>query len=84
MTKLFLMSVFDLATQTFGRPFTVPHPAVAARSFREEANNPESEICKHPADYVLYELGMFDDTNGIVENMSRLVLNASDAHTPKG
>lgn len=81
MTKLCVMSVFDLATQTFGRPFTVPHAAQAFRSFKDEANNPESEICKHPGDYVLYELGTFDDTNGITDNISRIVANASDLKT---
>lgn len=72
--SMHLVSVYDLATETYARPFVVAHPAQAVRSFGEEANNAESEICKHAKDYELWSLGQFDDQTGqIVPSRERLV-----------
>lgn len=62
--KLIAIAVLDLATETYGRPFFVPHPGQAMRSFMDEVKNRDSEIGKHPGDYELYELGSFDDATG--------------------
>lgn len=62
--KLVACAVLDLATQCYGRPFFVNHPAQAVRSFQDEVNNPESEIAKHAKDYELWDCGSFDDSEG--------------------
>jgi len=66
--NLFICSVYDLATECYGRPFTVNHTAQALRSFIDECNNPESEISKHLKDYELWCLGTMSDTDGVLEN----------------
>lgn len=67
MTMHCIVSVLDLATETYGRPFVVHHPRQAVRSFTDEVNNPESEIARHAEDYELYQLGTFDDATGQLE-----------------
>lgn len=71
---LHMVAVRDTATEAFHRPFFVAHPAQAVRSFGDECNNPESEICKHAVDYELWSVGTFDDGTGVlVDNPVRLV-----------
>ncbi|QXP08645.1 MAG: nonstructural protein [Arizlama microvirus] len=62
--KLIVIATYDLATETYGRPFFVHHAGAAIRSFMDEIKNPESEIGKHSADYELFELGSYDDSTG--------------------
>lgn len=73
-----IISVFDLATETFARPFTVQHPAQAVRSFTEESNNPESEICKHAKDYELWILGSMDESTGELKPQRQRLVRAVD------
>jgi len=77
-----IVSVKDTAAQAFGRPIFVPAVPVAVRSFRDEVNRKDSseDMARHPEDFELYELGSFDDSNGIIElvNPPRLVARAKD------
>jgi hypothetical protein len=78
---LVIVSVKDTAAQAFGRPIFVPSTAVAVRSFRDEINRKDSneDMAKHPEDFELYELGSFDDSNGVISvNEPRLVARAKD------
>lgn len=61
---LICCAVYDSAVQAFSRPFFVPHIGAATRGFTDEVNNPQSEISKHADDYILFELGEWDDANG--------------------
>lgn len=78
MTIHTIVSVFDLATQTFARPFVVHHPRQAVRSFTDEVNNPESEISRHAEDYELFELGKFDDASGALSSQPTRICRAID------
>ncbi|NBQ69151.1 MAG: hypothetical protein EBU46_10075 [Nitrosomonadaceae bacterium] len=76
-----ILSVKDTAAQAFGRPMFLPTAAVGVRSFRDEVNrsDPNNEMHKHPDDFELYELGMFDDSTGVIEvSTPRLVARAKD------
>lgn len=74
MTMHHIVAVRDLATETFGRPFSVHHPRQAIRSFTDEVNNPESEVGRHAEDYELFQLGTFDDATGeLTSDITRLV-----------
>lgn len=81
-----IVSVKDSAAQAFGRPIFVPSTAVAVRSFRDEINRKDSteDMAKHPEDFELYELGSFDDSNGVIVVIEpRLVARAKDLHESK-
>lgn len=76
-----IVSVKDLAAQAFGRPIFVPAPAVAIRSFRDEVNRKDStdDLSRHPDDFELYEVGVFDDATGIIQvSEPRLLARAKD------
>ena len=54
----YIVSVQDRASQTFARPFVVPHRNIAIRDFTDEVNrvDPQNPLNKHPDDYDLYFL----------------------------
>lgn len=66
-----IVAVRDRAVDAFSRPFFVPSVGAAVRSFRDEVNNPESPMNKHPEDYDLYELGAFDDESGDLRSLDK-------------
>lgn len=67
---LIACAVRDSAVDAFMRPFHVPSTGMAVRSFRDEVNNPESPMHKHPEDFELFELGTFDEESGKMDNLS--------------
>jgi hypothetical protein len=78
---LHIVSVKDTAAQAFGRPLFVPAVAVALRSFRDEVNRKDSadDLSRHPDDFELYEVGVFDDATGIIDVFEpRIVARAKD------
>lgn len=64
MMKFF--SVFDSAAGLFGRPFVDQSVGVAVRGFADECRRKESPLAAHPQDYILYELGEFDQDTGVI------------------
>jgi len=65
--KLYVVCVRDRATDSFGRPFFVPHVGEALRSFTDEVNNKDSELGRHPEDYDLFQCGTFDSDTGLFD-----------------
>lgn len=67
--KLTMCAVYDSATQMFGRPFFMVAAGQAIRSFKDEVTrgDPNSDLFKHPDDFNLYCLGIFDDSDGSMQ-----------------
>lgn len=65
--KMTIVSVFDSAIGSFGRPVFVAAIGQAVRSFTDEVNRGEGDISKHPEDFQLYKLGYFHDDSGQFE-----------------
>jgi len=65
--KQVVVSVFDRASEVFGRPVFVPARAAAVRSFTDEVNRDDAnnDLRRHPDDFDLYILAEFDDGKGI-------------------
>lgn len=78
MTQHTIVCVRDLAAETFGRPFTVHHPAQAVLSFIDEVNNRESEVGRHAEDYELWSVGTFDDATGKLSSDLTRIARAID------
>ena len=55
--------VRDSAINAFGTPYFVTHTGSAVRGFTDGVNTPQenSNLYKHPADFVLWHLGTYDD-----------------------
>lgn len=81
MPRLHVLAVRDAALQAFGAPFFVPAVGVGSRSFVDEVNNPESVFNKHPDDYELFELAVYDQESGVFNCLERprSVLRGKDA-----
>lgn len=55
-------AIYDTKSLAFGMPFFMQSAGAAVRAFGDLAGDPQSSISKHPSDYVLYEIGSFDDS----------------------
>lgn len=60
-------SIKDVKVDAFMTPFFIPTDGAALRAFADEAKNPDGNLFKHPEDYVLYALGVWDDQLGILQ-----------------
>lgn len=60
-------SIFDLKARAFITPFFLQNEDVAIRAVGEAVNDAQHAFGKHPEDYVLYEVGGFDDSSGSLE-----------------
>ena len=67
-----VVSIFDQATLTYGRPVFVPALGAAIRSFQDEVSNQEnpSDLSRHPADFALHHVADFDDSTGTFINVA--------------
>lgn len=66
--KKCIVALKDTAARVFGVPFVVQAPAQAIRSLRDEVNSKDStsDVAKHPDDFELYEIALFDEDSGEV------------------
>lgn len=64
--KLNIYSIYDTATGAYMRPFFAPADGMATRSFKDIATDATHEVGKHPEDYSLWRLGIFDDNKGTI------------------
>lgn len=59
ITKLFV--IYDAKAKFYNKPFNLPNEATALRTFTDLTNDPNTDICKHPEDFTLFEIGSYDD-----------------------
>lgn len=71
-TKAF--SVYDSKAEAFMPPFFMQTVGAAVRAFSDLSNDPNTMVNRHPSDYVLYEIGSFDDDGGTFENLQHVHL----------
>lgn len=73
-----IYSIYDEKAEVFNTPFFSQNDNIAIRSFQDLANDPQSTIYRHPEDYKLYELGVFEDDAGkvIPVDQPRFIINA--------
>lgn len=82
--KLCCVAVFDRASQLFQRPIFVRAPGEAVRSFTDEVNrkgDQASDLAKHPDDFDLYQLSLFDDNSGEFAGTQTLLVRGKDVST---
>ena len=66
--KLNVYSIYDTASGLYSRPFFTMSDAEAVRSFSDIAMDAEHPIGIHPEDYTLFRIGIFDDSNALINN----------------
>jgi hypothetical protein len=62
--KLNFYSVFDKAIGAYTRPFVMQSDGQAMRQFADEATKEGTPIEKHPEDYALFRIGVFNESTG--------------------
>ncbi len=66
--KLNMYAIYDTASGLYGRPLFAQADGEAIRAFDDLSVNADHEVGKHPEDYSLNRLGIYDDTNGKLIN----------------
>lgn len=66
-------SIFDTKALQYHPPFYSSTDGAAVRSLSDLANDPNTNIGRHPADYVLYCVGTWDDNKGDFAPVSPLM-----------
>lgn len=60
--NLLMYSVYDKAVKAFLQPFFVRSKGEAIRSFADAVNKKDHQFGLHVMDFVLFEIGEYDDT----------------------
>lgn len=62
-------SVFDTKSLQYHLPFFQPTDGAAIRMLQDLVDDPNTQMGRHPADFVLYCVGFYDsNTGGMVPN----------------
>jgi hypothetical protein len=64
MSLLILCSIYDTKVGAFAPPFCAKAKGEAMRSFQDALGDPQLPFGKHPADFVLYVVAVFNDQDG--------------------
>lgn len=64
--KIAIFSVYDSKTKIFGQPNFLINKGAAIRAWSEAANDKQSNIGKHPADYTMFYIADWDDETGTI------------------
>lgn len=65
--KLHVYSVFDSKTKVYSQYFMYLTRGECYRSFSDILARNDSQFAKHPGDYTLYEVGVFDTDTALIE-----------------
>ena len=71
-----VFSVYDSKAESYGMPFVQKTSGEALRGFATASNDPSLAIGKYPEDFTLFEIGVWDETRGI--------MTPHDAHVSLG
>lgn len=79
-----VFAVRDAKAEFFLQPFFCVSVGEALRAFGDAANEEKTPISTHPGDYVLYELGTWDDGMGKLDSLElvRMLATGSDFVKP--
>lgn len=59
-------SIYDVKSLTYSSPFYAPTHGAAIRIVQDAANDMNNQLGRHPADFVLYCVGEFDDQSAML------------------
>lgn len=71
--NLYAYTVYDRKALQYHAPFFAVADGAAVRSFMDLANDLQTNVGRHPGDYVLYRCGAYNDLNGELLSVGALV-----------
>lgn len=74
--KIKIFTVYDSKAELYMQPFFAQSTGAAVRAFQDTCQNPDHVFCKHPSDFTLFEIGIWDD--------AMATMKLYDAKTPLG
>lgn len=72
ISKVF--SIFDTKGEAFCLPFYKQTKGLAIRDFTDAIKDPQSPYSKYPSEFIMYEIGEYDDSSGSLLNYEVNVL----------
>lgn len=69
-----VFSVRDMKAEAFLQPFFSPTLGAALRAFDDACQKTDSPFYNHPSDFVLYEIGSYDDHDGRLEALPTVTM----------
>lgn len=69
--NLQIFAIYDKKAQFFSPPFVNRNKGEALRTLEDLANDPQTRINKHPADFQIFELGEWDEVTGKITPVSQ-------------
>jgi len=68
--KFEMIAVYDSKVKIYGRPLFLPTLDMVDRYAQRVLADADSDIARWPADYTLFHLGTYDDSDGSIELLS--------------
>jgi len=62
-----IYSIYDTKAEHYGNPVFIRTDAEARRMFSQIATDEQTEIGRHPEDFILYRIGTWDAENGMIK-----------------
>ncbi len=68
--KFRVFTVYDVKANAYLPPFVLPETGMAVRTFADAINDKDHAFGKHPGDYTLFDIGLFNDATGLLDGES--------------
>ena len=78
--KTGIYTIYDRKAGIYQFPYQFHNDAVALRACQDLVNQGDSQIAKHPADYIMFKLGEYDDNEGVFVQLSTKEIIAEFHH----
>lgn len=62
-----MYAFYDTKATVYGVPFFMINPATAMRAAIDLAQDNQTTVGRHPFDFILHELAVYDDTTGRIQ-----------------
>ena len=72
----YIFTIYDTKAEAYTAPFVAKTAGIASRMFEELVNQQGHQFNKFPGDYVLYQVGSWDESNGVCTPMEPTNLGA--------
>ena len=81
-----VFSIRDIKADAYDKPFFLATVGQAVRAFSDEVERSDSMLNKHPEDYILFELGEYNDALGVFTCLPapRQLIAGSDVSAGRG
>jgi hypothetical protein len=82
-TKMY--TIYDIKAKVYNKPFYVINEQVAIRMANDLLTDKSADVSKHPEDYVMIELGEYDDNTATFDlnKIHNVLFNFMDIPSPE-